>query len=243
MTKARNIVPGTDDNAMMQQQLELQLHEQYATNNNATLTSMLTLFVTMLAVLAGYGCVFLNSQAECEPASLLKVGDLYTIPALLLTTSASTLVLAAIAYICIETDYKGRMEQFITYEIRRKYYGTENALLEIFPKGYTPFKNDRSWLTPIQYPYDTFFHITTIAVIIINLAAIVRVLCCACNCGCCCCAMVPLIYIQSLTVLAFIIAITYCLKRCYTKYLYRAFEYKTKANKENWQAPDSGIQE
>ncbi len=199
---------------------------------------MLTLFVTMLAILAGYGYVFINSQTECELDLSLKAGDLYTIPALLVTTSASTLVLAAIAYICIETGYKGRMEQFITYEIRRKYYGTEEALLEIFPQGYTPFKNDRSWLTPIQYPYDTFFHITTIAVIIINLATIVRVLCCACNCGCCCCAMVPLIYIQLLTSLAFIIAVIYCLKRCYTKYLYRAFEYKSKANKEDKQAPD-----
>lgn len=229
-----------DKNAKMQQQLEMHLHEQYATNNNATLSSMLTLFVTMLAVLAGYGCVFLNSQAECEPESLLKVGDLYTISALLLTTSASTLILAAIAYICIETGYKGRMEQFITYAIRKKYYRTEEAFLEIFPKGYTPFKKDGNWITPIQSPYDTFLHITTVSMILINIVTTVRVLCSACNCGCCCCDMVLLVYIQMLTLLVFLIAVMYCLKRCYGKYLKRAFEYRTKANGENKQSPNVG---
>lgn len=216
-----------DDPKNMQQQLELQLHEQYAINNNATLSSMLTLFVTMLAVLAGYGYVFINSQGECEPGFCMKVGDLYTIHALLLTTLASTLVLAAIAYICIETGYKGRMEQFITYAIRKKYYRTEE-LLETFPKGYTPFKNEGSWIRPIQSPYDTFFRITIIAAIVINVATIARVLCSACNCGCFSCTAAILVFLLLLSLLVCSIVVIYHLGHCYCKYQNRAKEYEHK---------------
>lgn len=212
----------------MQQKLELQLHEQYAINNNATLSSMLTLFVSMLAIIGGYGYVFVNSDTDCGTEFCLKAKELYTISSLLLATSATTLVLAAISYICIKSGYKGRMEQFITYAIRIKYYKTEETLQKIFPKNYNPFKEDGSWITPIQSPFDTFFYITIFTTLIINIATMIRVLCGICHSECICHSTVCLVYFQMICVLIFFWVVIYCLQNCYCKFRCRFDEYRSK---------------
>lgn len=218
------------DNTQMQQELELQLHEQYASNSNATLGSMLTLFVAMLAVLGGYGYVFINSYVENGCKFLIGEEKLYTAPALLVTTAAATSVLAAIAYICIESGYKGRMEQFITFAIRKKYYNDEE-LAKVFPKGYSPFGKYGCWVRPMQSPYDTFLYITATAMAIINCATFVRVYCCMCccdsQCGSTCCVS-GLMFLQFSAIVAFLIAVFYRLARCYDKYKERCHEYETK---------------
>lgn len=144
----------------MCQEMELQLHQQYAENNNANLGSIITLIVTLLAVFYGYGYVYLHSTlefsdgfdflCECECKH-------FTLDALLFTASAVYVVLGIIYYICFSQGLHQRMEQFITFAIRAKYYkksktdvapdgdGFPESLMdpsyhEIFPKGYNPFK-------------------------------------------------------------------------------------------------------
>ncbi len=172
-------------NVSMQQELELQLHEQYAINNNATLSSMLTLFCTMLAVLWGYGYVLINSSKKYESFYLLRDGGMYTLNALVLATCATTIVLTAISWICIKTGYKGRMEQFIIHAIRLKYYESESNLYKILPNNYNPLKNEegdkkclnrilflKRWIRPIQSPYDTFLYIISIMTLLINICTL-----------------------------------------------------------------------
>ena len=169
-------------NVSMQQELELQLHEQYAINNNATLLSMLTLFCTMLAVLWGYGYVLFNSSNKCESFYLLRDEGMFTLNALVLATCATTIVLIAISWICIKTGYRGRLDQFIIHAIRLKYYGSESNLYKILPNNYNPLKNEggnkkcvdriffpKRWIRPIQSPYDTFLYIISIMTLLINL--------------------------------------------------------------------------
>ena len=159
-----------DDSKKMQQQLELQLHEQYAINNNATLSSMLTLFCTMLAVLWGYGYVLINLSDKNEVFySPFDSGSVYPINDLVLTTWAATIVLTAISWICIKTGYKGRMEQFIIHAIRLKYYEGKSDLYKILPYNYNPLKKGKCWIRPIQSPYDTFLYIISIVTLLINL--------------------------------------------------------------------------
>ena len=48
------------ENELMTQKLELQLHEQYAINNNANLSSIVTLICTILVIFGSYGYVFVH---------------------------------------------------------------------------------------------------------------------------------------------------------------------------------------
>ena len=156
-------------NLFMQQELELQLHEQYAINNNATLSCMLTLFCTMLATLGGYGYVFINSVNEQSPNSTVAP---YTTDDLLFTTLAALVVLTAISCICIYTGYKGRMEQFVVYAIRKKYYSRQQYR-KVFPIGYHPYKKG-CYTKPIQDPYNTFFYIVSFMILAISIATLLR---------------------------------------------------------------------
>ncbi len=143
----------------MQQEMELQLHEQYAQNNNANLGSIITLIVTLLAVFYGYGYVYLHSTLEfSEGFEKMYEGGYYTLDALVFTTMAVYVVLGIIYYICYYQGLHQRLEQFITFAIRAKYYrkfherwiASENldfpeflmddSYNEIFPCGYHPFK-------------------------------------------------------------------------------------------------------
>lgn len=50
------------DNEEMQQELEKQLHEQYAINNNANLGSIIVLLTALIAVFGAYGYIYLHSK-------------------------------------------------------------------------------------------------------------------------------------------------------------------------------------
>ena len=154
----------------MQQEMELQLHQQYAENNNANLGSIVTLIVALLAVFAGYGYVYLHSTLEfsCEFKEMYD-GTHFTLDAVLLTATAAYVVLGIMYYICVSQGMKQRMEQFVTFAIRAKYYarnvsdkpidrkkvsglsiGTEfpeslmsDSYLRVFPPEYHPFKEGK----------------------------------------------------------------------------------------------------
>ena len=49
------------DNEEMQQELEKQLHEQYAINNNANLGNIIVLLTALIAVFGAYGYIYLHS--------------------------------------------------------------------------------------------------------------------------------------------------------------------------------------
>ena len=59
-------------NTEVQTQLELQLHGQYATNNNAYLGSIVVLLTTLLAVFAGYGCRAFYTRQVHKYKTLVK---------------------------------------------------------------------------------------------------------------------------------------------------------------------------
>lgn len=145
----------------MRQEMELQLHEQYAQNNNANLGSIITLIVTLLAVFYGYGYVYLNSSLTFSDdfGQFLDKNDNYTLDALLFTAMAVYVVLGIIYYICYGQGLRQRMEQFVTFAIRTKYYRKlqraekprqasqdfpeslmDDSYGDIFPSGYHPFK-------------------------------------------------------------------------------------------------------
>lgn len=122
----------------MQQKMELQLHEQYAINNNANMSSILALFGTLVVVMGVFYKVF------CATESIEKMN--ITNPYILLFVGMLG-VLYIIFFISLFQGVKQRCEQFIIFAIRAKYYSdvknevAPNSTINnrIFSKGYHPF--------------------------------------------------------------------------------------------------------
>ncbi len=124
----------------MQQQLELQLHAEYASNNNAHLASVIALFATLMAVVGTYFYVYaktIDFDVHAN-AKLLQTGNFFSYDHLMVATIASVSVLFLMGYVCVAMGFKQRKEQFIIYHIRKKYF-TRESLAETFPSDYHPF--------------------------------------------------------------------------------------------------------
>ena len=142
----------------MQQQMELQLHEQYSINNNSNLSSAMVLFVAMLAVVGAYGYVYIHSVNEFSYDCISFVNDkgLYYLDAVMIAAIATILVLGIIIYLCISFGCRQRREQFIIYAIRKKYYKSDTIYNQIFPEDYKP--TDKKGIENVQSPYDKFIY-------------------------------------------------------------------------------------
>lgn len=168
-------------------QLELQLHEQFAQNYNNVYAATATMFCTMLAVLAGYGAVLINVRNCFAVGSGAFGGDNgYTLDALVLVTIASLIVLFIIKYICLYQGVNQRLEQFIVFSIRKKYYREDPTKLikdKIFPKSYHPF--EKRGFNIIVGIYGKLIPVIIVLQIIVYLLAIIKVVsACCCNIGC-----------------------------------------------------------
>ncbi|MFW5761043.1 MAG: hypothetical protein ACOCXH_08705 [Cyclobacteriaceae bacterium] len=129
-------------------EIEKQLHEQYAINNNSKLSAIITLIVALLSIIGIYGNVFVNSSIDFAS----KYGEfskttggckcLYPLDVLILATIATYFVIIVIYYLSSFTGANQRKEQFIAYAIRRCFYlnNFDNDRYNmIFPEKYSPF--------------------------------------------------------------------------------------------------------
>ena len=122
----------------MKSKEELQLHEQYAINNNANLRSVISIILTLIGVFGIFYKIYCDT--ECidrfnisHPFVLAYVGTLG--------------ILYFIFVISLHQGVKQRCEQFIIFAIRAKYYpnlrnevANDNSRGDrIFPKGYHPY--------------------------------------------------------------------------------------------------------
>lgn len=165
-----------NDAEEMQHEMELQLHEQYAVNNNANMGSVITLLVAMLASMTGYCYVYIH----CIPDFSYEWGEFcdgngfFYMDALLVTAIATIIVLLTMAYLCVSIGCRQRMEQFITFAIRNEYYEKEDndRYKRIFPKNYTPF-GKRGW-DIVQSPYKELIGCIRVVMIAIVLSLLLR---------------------------------------------------------------------
>jgi len=145
--------------------MELQLHEQYAINNNANLGSVVVLLAAMIGVFWGYGYIFIHSTnnfIDFENSCFLYCNccENYSLDAFVFTAIASSIVIHIMRKICIYQGYAQRYEQFITFAIRCKHFTSlfvkdskddklSNENRGIFSEEYHPFnKKKNSKATP-----------------------------------------------------------------------------------------------
>lgn len=158
-----------NNDTYMQETMLLQLHEQYAVNNNAKLESAVTLIVGLLAVIGAYGFVFLHVD---EFLVNLSFSHEFTLNGLLLTATATTIVLAIMSHICMYQGFAQRKGQFIIYAIRRHYkLGIIYNDKRIFPDSYHPF--NKKFLEIYQGLFGEFIKIILVIQFIIFTTKII----------------------------------------------------------------------
>lgn len=237
-------------NEEMRRQMELQLHQQYAENNNANLDSTVALIVALLAVFYGYGYVYIHStNCFCQNWSMM-CGSRFTLNALLLTAVATWFVIGVLYYICFSQGIKQRMEQFITFAIRYKCYSRPKGSVppercddiedkmtddynRIFPKGYHPFKDSSDYCS-IKYPrvlaqglFGDLLPIISASLILILLTLVLRIVS---NLNCCALHRVPVwVYIILIALLLLFLINVYCgVRKKICAYMKRAEQYSKK---------------
>lgn len=111
--------------------LEKQLHEQYAINNNSNAGTLVSLIGSLLFVMTGYGYVLYQYRTcQCDDIAIVNLSAIIAMAVMML-----------LYYISVSLGANQRMEQFITFAIRAKYYKSE-SYMQTFPHNYYPFKKD-----------------------------------------------------------------------------------------------------
>jgi len=211
--------------------IESQLHEQYAINNNSKLGTVVSFIVAMFAVFGAYGYVYFYTSPELPSRIELLTNDTpykFTIWGTLFAAFAVYLVFLMILYICVYQGSMQRKEQFITFAIRYKAYGrsflkkyekVEDHLAfeynKIFPEDYHPFRKKKTVF--IQGLYGEFVKIICVcSFFIIPISIVIKLFTSdICVPNCCIISVVVLISTILFTIPFFLGIIVYLVKYVY----------------------------
>ena len=134
-------IPDNSDERIFE--LEKQLHEQYAVNNNSNAGTLILLISALLISFTGYGYVMYQYRiGECTDIAIVNLAAIVVMAVMMLLYCIS-----------VHLGAGQRMEQFITFAIRLKHYGLTKSRVkedleyaqrieryeEIYPEDYHPF--------------------------------------------------------------------------------------------------------
>ncbi len=152
-------------------EIERQLHEQYAVNNNSSLSSVVSLIVGLFTAIGFYGYAFVFCTNEFETRSFYS--NSFSLTQLSIIAIFSMLFLTIIIHICIYQGSSQRLEQFIVNQIRIKNgIINQNGSSEIFPSSYKP--SGKRGLRIIQGLYGEIVKISAALELFIIVSLLVR---------------------------------------------------------------------
>lgn len=237
VNKCKNAEEGNHDSSLqppcseelMHNKLLSQLHEQYAVNNNANLSTIISLLVALIAVIGCFGYVYVHTDCDFSGnlGILVKCNETFYLETLLLAYIASVGVLAILVCLCAYQGVAQRKEQFIIHAIREKYFG-ENYLkdLGIFPEGYSPC--GKKGLEVVQGLYGELIKIFIIVFIALTFAMVLKFM----YAPCCFCAKVYCACAKIITFIITIAIVYFCWRYCNAQIKsYHEREKKCKAEK------------
>lgn len=156
-------------------EIERQLHEQYANNNNSYLGHIVTLVVGLFAVIGLYGNVFIKSNLLFEKAEDYE----YTMGDLFIAAAFAYIALGIMAYLCIYLGMHQRHEQFVVWAIRKNFYGNKYNEPKIFYYNYIPFVDNSFAL--IKGLYGVFVKIISFVTLCITISMFLKLVLCICE--------------------------------------------------------------
>lgn len=135
-------------------ELESQLHEQYAINNNANVGSFVSFTVALLALFGFFGYSYVYSSNEFSANGKLISNGIMTLDVFLLFSIIVVGMLFFLSLISLQLGYSSRSNQIIIDRIRTKNFGTKNKKI-IFGKSYSP--KGKTWKSYIQDYFNMFY--------------------------------------------------------------------------------------
>lgn len=207
----------------MKQELQKQLHEQHAINNNEHTKSFVSFVVALLALFAGYGIVYADTDfievvcGCCGCNSIIEPADSkYSVDEFALMSIVTMGMLCFLSCISIIIGYAQRRDQIVVNNIRKDYG---------FESGYTDPK-DKTFCKFIPDYYRAFYRLFLCALIFVAVVSICKLTCCfRCWHICCCNCWVCVVMIVAAVIFLLISIGTSC--------YYYFYKYKEKNGGKN----------
>lgn len=134
-------------------ELESQLHEQYAINNNANVGSFVTFLVALLALFGFFGYAYVFSSNEFSLNGKLIKDGIMTLDVFLLFSIIVIGMLFFLSLISLQLGYSSRSNQIIIDRIRDRYFEKNEQI--IFGNSYSP--KGKTWGSFIQDYFNIFY--------------------------------------------------------------------------------------
>jgi len=220
-----------EDEKNREYELEDQLHEQYAVNDNSRNSVFISFIVGIIALFGFYGFVYVNTYKREISSEYRYESWNFNINIFLLMSFVTIGILFFLAILAIYLGYSLRRDQFIIYNIRKKRYKgvtekeTKVRMKEIFGGIYSPYNKDCSDYLPNFY--NLFYWLFFKSEIFIFVTAILKI-CDLKNTQCPfynCKDIVYIIFIMLFHII--FIILTPKFRRCYyKKYKYNEIKFK-----------------
>jgi len=134
-------------------ELEKQLHEQYAINNNANVGSFVSFVVALLALFGFFGYSFVYSSNEFSVNGKLIKDGIMTLDVFFLFSIIVIGMLFFLSLISLQLGYSNRSNQIIIDRIRDRYFEKNKKI--IFGNGYSPI--GKTWCNFVQDYFNMFY--------------------------------------------------------------------------------------
>lgn len=133
--------------------LEKQLHEQYAINNNAKVSSFVTFTIALFALFGFFGYIFAYSVPQFSEDGVFVIqteySTLYTLEIFFIVSLIVNGILLFLSILSIYLGYSQRRDHLICYNIRKKHYAEESgSYKKIFGESYNPTKKNKCNFIP-----------------------------------------------------------------------------------------------
>jgi hypothetical protein len=147
-----------------EEELENQLHQQYAENDNSRSGVFTSFIIGIVALFGVYGYVFVNTSETKRDCWNFDVQEF------LLMSFVTMGILFFLAILALYLGYALRRDQFVVNRIREKRYKKETKMKKIFGESYKPSGKCPCDFLPDYYNLfymlfffsEIFIHITTI---------------------------------------------------------------------------------
>jgi len=145
------------------EELENQLHQQLAENDNNRISTFLSFIVGIIALFGFYGYVYVNTY---------KRKWRFDANEFLLMAIITIGILCFFSILALNLGYSFRRDQFIVYKIRKKRYKNEENYKEIFGGIYTPFRKEYYNFIPGFYNF--FYWLFSVSGIFIDVTIYIK---------------------------------------------------------------------
>jgi hypothetical protein len=134
-------------------ELESQLHEQYAINNNANVGSFVSFLVALLALFGFFGYAFVFSSNEFSFNGKMIKDGIMSLDVFFLFSIIVIGMLFFLSLISLQLGYSSRSNQIIIDRIRDRYFEKNKKI--VFGKSYSPI--GKTWHSFVQDFFNLFY--------------------------------------------------------------------------------------